>query len=140
MMRHMLKQSVLLGFCSLMISSCVTVKTTPDKVVAKEPKEIENPYFGDYSTDRIRGMWGICFTSSASKNPMVPPPLHAIYCDCMVNKVRGSYSQKHLSSIENTKELNSIMKGIAEKCVDEVIDPVYPQEPKTESTKWIYRN
>ena len=85
-------------------------------------------------------MWGICFTSSASKNPMVPPPLHAIYCDCMVNKVRGSYSQKHLSSIENTKELNSIMKGIAEKCVDEVIDPVYPQEPKTESTKWIYRN
>ena len=125
---------------AMLISGCVTVKTAPEEVVKKQPEEIENPFFGDYSTDRIRGMWGICFTASTSKNPMVPPPLHAIYCDCMVNKVRGRYSQKHLASIHDTKELNNIMSGIAQECVDDVIDPVYPQKPKpqAEETMEIY--
>ena len=120
---------------SFLVSGCVTVKTAPDEVLPKQSEEIENPFFGDYSTDRIRGMWGICFVSSSSKNPAFPPPLHAIYCDCMVNKVRGRYSQRHLGSIENTEELNNIMRGIAQECVDEVIYPVYPQsKPKAEKT------
>ena len=119
---------------------CKSAPYEPKKVSPKQPEEIENPYFGDYSTDRVRGMWGICFTASTSKNPMVPPPLHAIYCDCMVDKVRGSYSQKHLASNHNTKELNNIMSGIAQECVDEVINPVYPQpnRPKAEKTTGIY--
>ena len=120
---------------SLVIASCVTVKTTPDEVAPKQAEEIENPYFGDYSTDRIRGMWGSCFTSSTSKNPLVPPPLHAIYCDCMVNKVRGRYSQRNLASIGNDKELNDIMVGIAQECVDEVIHPVFPQQSKPQAEK-----
>jgi len=140
MMRHTLKKSALLGFCSLALFNCVTVQTSPKDVAQKQPEEIENPYFGDYATDRIRGMWGICFVSSTSKNPMVPPPLHAIYCDCMVDKVRGRYSQKYLTAIDSTTELNDIMIRIAQECVDEVIHPVYPQEPKPESTTWNYQN
>ena len=124
---------------ALIVAGCVTVKTAPEEVPPKQPEEIENPFFGDYSTDRIRGMWGICFVSSSSKNPAFPPPLHAIYCDCMVNKVRGRYSQRHLGSIENTEELNNIMRGVAQECVDEVIYPVYPQsKPKAEKTSEIY--
>ena len=118
---------------SFLVLGCVTVKTSPEEPKHKEPKQVENPYFGDYSTDRIRGMWGSCFTSSTSKNPLVPPPLHAIYCDCMVNKVRGRYSQRHLASINNDKELNAIMVDIAQECVDEVIDPIYPQKTKPEA-------
>ena len=105
------------------------------EVVKKQPEEIENPYFGDYSTDRIRGMWGTCFTASTSKNPMVPPPLHAVYCDCMVNKVRGRYSQKYLTTIKASGELNKIMIDIAQECVDEVIHPVFAQQPKPEAEK-----
>ena len=116
----------------LTVTACSTIDKEPH---AKEPEEIENPYFGDYSTDRIRGMWGSCFTSSTSKNPLVPPPLHAIYCDCMVNKVRSRYSQRHLALINNDKELNVIMVDIAQECVDEVIDPIYPQKNKPEAEK-----
>ena len=72
---------------------------------------------------------------STSKNPLVPPPLHAIYCDCMVNKVRSRYSQRHLALINNDKELNVIMVDIAQECVDEVIDPIYPQKNKPEAEK-----
>ena len=124
---------------ALAFAGCVTVKTAPEEVVPKPPEEIENPYFGDYSTDRIRGMWGTCFTASTSKNPLVPPPLHAVYCDCMVNKVRGRYSQKYLTTIKASGELNKIMVDIAQECVDEVIHPVFPQQPKPEAEKTMTR-
>ena len=128
-------KSVLLLSLGLMITSCVTVKTASKEAVQKQPEEIENPYFGNYSTDRIRGMWGTCFTASTSKNPMVPPPLHAVYCDCMVDKVRGRYSQKYLTAIGPSGELHKIMATIAKECVDEVIDPVFPQQPNEEVEK-----
>ena len=132
-------KSVLLLSLGLMITSCVTVKTASEEAVQKQPEEIENPYFGNYSTDRIRGMWGTCFTASTSKNPMVPPPLHAVYCDCMVDKVRGRYSQKYLTAIGASGELNKIMIDIAQECVDEVIHPVFPQQPNPEAKKTMTR-
>ena len=114
----MIKYIVIL---TLVLAGCKTIEPT----VTERSK-----FAGDFPVDHIRNMWTVCANASVAKNPAFPMPIHWMYCDCMVNIIRARYTHKALTGIDKPVELNKIMSGIAQECVDDVINPIIKQPKK----------
>lgn len=63
-------------------------------------------YALDFSTQFLRGTWHTCFISSQQKAPYIPVNLHAIYCDCLIDKGRLHFgSEAMYKSYDNKTEM-----------------------------------
>lgn len=87
----------------------------------------ESPMSGTYPTIQIRGMWMVCFQSSMQKNNFVPPTIHAVYCDCMMDRTRKELPLAELRERESKK--GDLAKFFTEIAVD-----CRPNQPQPEMT------
>ena len=64
--------------------------------------EVESKRFsGDHTTEQIRGMWWICFSSRQKVAPYLPPQFNVGHCDCVIDKSRERYSSGDYESVGN---------------------------------------
>ena len=108
-------QKLLIITIIVFLTGCtVGGKTSPQLPIA-EDKHIDHKYKGDYSTERIRGMWFMCHNTSQRRQSFPDPKLHAIYCDCFLNEIREIASYAEIKDM-TPKELPTFFTIIAQKC------------------------
>jgi len=108
-------QKLLIITIIVFLTGCtVGGKTSPQLPIA-ENKHIDHKYKGDYSTERIRGMWFMCHNTSQRRQSFPDPKLHAIYCDCFLNETRSTISSAELKVLTQ-EQLPVFFTVIAQKC------------------------
>lgn len=76
--------NVIIIVFSLMLAACTKSTTS----------EVNTRFSGDHTTEQIRGMWWICFTSRQKVAPYLPPAFNVEHCDCVIDKSRERYSSE----------------------------------------------
>lgn len=96
MMRYMQKKngfrrfySVIIIIFSLMFAACTKPTTS----------EVDKRFSGDHTTEQIRGMWWICFSSRQKVAPYLPPEFNVGHCDCVIDKSRERYSSEDYEAV-----------------------------------------
>lgn len=96
MMRYMQKKngfrrfySVIIIIFSLMLAACTKSTTS----------EVDKRFSGDHTTEQIRGMWWICFSSRQKVAPYLPPEFNVGHCDCVIDKSRERYSSEDYEAV-----------------------------------------
>ena len=72
-------------------------------------------YALDFSTQFLRGTWTACYNSSMRNGPHIPPPVHSIFCDCMIDKGRVYFRSEE--NIRNYADnATEVWTNIADDC------------------------
>ena len=59
--------------------------------------------FGNYETSEMRKIWGVCYMSFMQSSPFTPPEPVAKMCDCYVDQMRMSHSQKDINNLSDNE-------------------------------------
>ena len=114
-------QKLLIITIIVFLTGCTALEKTSPQLPIAENKHIDHKYKGDYSTDRIRGMWHMCHNTSIRSNKFPNPKLHAIYCDCFLNEIRETASYAEIK-VMTPEELPAFFTIIAQKCTKELFN------------------
>ena len=86
----------------------------------------------DFSTERIRVLWQSCFTTNMNKNPAFHQNIHAIFCDCLIDKGRKMLSGKNKTEIDSSVQSTKFWRDLSNDCVYEL----GLKAPETIATKY----
>ena len=76
------------------VTSCIYLP----KEAATETIKAEKLY-SDFDTIDIRSMWMLCSTNFRRLAPLIPPHVYTPICDCMMDKIRKTYTKAGLEKI-----------------------------------------
>ena len=74
----------------------------------------------DFSTERIRVLWQSCFTTNMNKNPAFHQNIHAMFCDCLIDKGRSMLKDKKKTEIDNSVISPKFWKDMSDDCAYEL--------------------
>ena len=85
-----------------------------------------SPFKGDYTTEQIRTLWSICFTSLKKKDPSAFPPKQWEVCDCYTDSIRTEETHERFKNLSDDEQYNLSFRVTA-KCMT---DTGYAKMPK----------
>ena len=62
---------------------------------------VKTRFSGDHPTSQIRDMWTVCYVTKARTQPHIPPPMHWVFCDCVTDKSRETFSTEQYKETDN---------------------------------------
>ena len=78
---------------------------------------------GSHDTSYIRHLWFYCDRGMTERRPDVPPFFRAIFCDCLLDKIRLTVDKSELEGMR-TDERQKLMKTLTKECTKQQAEEV----------------
>ena len=81
------------------------------------------PFRGSHDTAYIRHLWFYCKTGLEQGRPDIPTFYQALFCDCMLDKVRASVDKDELENMPS-EQRQKLYEDISNECTNRKKDEV----------------
>ena len=81
------------------------------------------PFSGSHDTAYIRHLWFYCKTGLEQGRPDLPVFYQALFCDCMLDKVRSSVDKEELENMPS-EQRQKLYENISNECTNRKKDEV----------------
>tara|TARA_R100000501_G_C2514704_1_gene44672 strand:- start:95 stop:442 length:348 start_codon:yes stop_codon:yes gene_type:complete len=78
---------------------------------------------GDYDTAYLRYLWFYCERGMIQRRPDVPPLYRAVFCDCLIDKIRLTLSKDELEEMQS-EERQLLIRNLTRECTKQQAEEV----------------
>ena len=105
-------QTKVLVVLSFLLVGNVISAITPDN---------ETEFRGTYPSKNIRELWQVCSMEFQTKQPMIPPPLRQVVCDCYVDVIRKLLTLEQ-SKVSTPGQAKVLTETLIRECNKKYLD------------------